>query len=81
VLDWGMRAPLLLIPLLALCACVAPQKLQKARRDYSAFSAERHDRDVEDQCADQAVPGTTANLACQLGLQKQAQKKSDAPAR
>jgi len=51
--------------------CVPPQKLQKARTDYSAFSAEQHERGIEQRCADAgAMPGTEASLECRLGLSR-----------
>jgi len=54
-----------------LWGCVSPQKIQKARADYSAFSAEQHERSIEQRCADAgAMPGTQANLECRLGLSK-----------
>ncbi len=57
-----------------LCGCVSPQKLQKARTDYSIYSAERNERSVEQRCiAAGAMPGTEASLECRLGLSKPVQ--------
>jgi outer membrane murein-binding lipoprotein Lpp len=54
-----------------LCGCVSPQKVQKARTDYSTYSAEQRERNIEQRCADAgAMPGTQANLECRLGLNK-----------
>jgi len=54
-----------------LCGCVSPQKVQKARTDFSTYSAERRERNIEQICADAgAMPGTQANLECRLGLNK-----------
>ena len=52
-----------------LCGCVSPQKLQKARSDYSTYSTEQRERSVEQHCADTgAMPGTVASLECRMGL-------------
>jgi len=60
-----------------LCSCVSPQKLQKARGDFSVYSAERRERSIEQRCADQgAMPGTQASLECRLGLTKPPQNPS-----
>jgi outer membrane murein-binding lipoprotein Lpp len=54
-----------------LCGCVSPQKVQKARTDFSTYSAEQRERNIEQICADAgAMPGTEANLECRLGLNK-----------
>ena len=74
-----MRTLLVLLSLLLLSACASSQKFQRARTEYSKFNAELHDRDIVESCADQAAPGTTANLECQLAAQKQAEQKTDAP--
>jgi len=54
-----------------LVGCVSPQKIQKARTDFSTYSAERNEREIEQRCADAgALPGTEASLECRLGLSK-----------
>jgi outer membrane murein-binding lipoprotein Lpp len=54
-----------------LFGCVSPQKLQKARTDYSTFSAEQRENSIAQRCTDAgAIPGTEANLECRLGLSK-----------
>jgi hypothetical protein len=60
---------LILAGILALSGCVSPQKLQKARMDISTYSAQRHQRATAERCADAgAMPGTTAELECRMGL-------------
>ena len=60
---------LVLAGILALAGCVAPQKLQKARTDFSTYSAQQHQRSIVERCADAgAMPGTTAELECRMGL-------------
>jgi hypothetical protein len=60
---------LILAGILVLCGCVAPQKLQKARTDISTYSAQQHQRNTVERCADAgAMPGTTAELECRMGL-------------
>jgi outer membrane murein-binding lipoprotein Lpp len=60
---------LILAGILALSGCVSPQKLQKARSDISIYSAERQRRNAAERCADAgAMPGTTAELECRMGL-------------
>ena len=57
-----------------LAGCVSPQKIQKARSDFSTYSAERNEREIEQRCADAgAMPGTEASLECRLGLSRPAQ--------
>jgi len=60
---------LILAGILVLSGCVAPQKLQKARTDISTYSEQRHQRATVERCADAgAMPGTTAELECRMGL-------------
>jgi hypothetical protein len=60
---------LILAGIQILSGCVAPQKLQKARTDISTYSEQRHQRNTVERCADAGVmPGTTAELACRMGL-------------
>ncbi len=62
---------LVLVSLFLLAGCVSPQRLQKARTDFSTFSAERDRRSIQQKCADAgALPGTTAELECRMGLEK-----------
>jgi hypothetical protein len=63
-LRWLILAGILVLP-----GCVAPQKLQKARTDFSTYSEQRHQRSTLERCADAgAMPGTTAELECRMGL-------------
>lgn len=60
---------LLIFATLVLSGCVSAQKVEKARADYATFNQQRQQRAVEERCADQgAMPGTTASLACRMGL-------------
>jgi len=60
---------LILAGILVLSGCVAPQKLQKVRTDISTYSEQRHQRATVERCADAgAMPGTTAELECRMGL-------------
>jgi hypothetical protein len=60
---------LILAGILVLSGCVAPQKLQKTRADISTYSEQRHQRNILERCADAgAMPGTTAELECRMGL-------------
>jgi hypothetical protein len=64
----SLRWPIL-AGMLVLLGCVSPQKLQKARTDISTYSAERQRRNAVERCADAgAMPGTTAELECRMGL-------------
>ena len=60
---------LILASILVLSGCVTPQKLQKARSDFSTYSAQQRQRSAVERCADAgAMPGTTAELQCRMGL-------------
>jgi len=62
-LRWLILAGILILP-----GCVAPQKLQKARTDFSTYSAQQRQRSAIERCADAgAMPGTTAELQCRMG--------------
>jgi hypothetical protein len=60
---------LVLAGVLLLSGCVSAQKVEKARADYATFNRQRQERAVQERCADGgAMPGTTAALACRMGL-------------
>jgi starvation-inducible outer membrane lipoprotein len=60
---------LILAGILVLSGCVAPQKLQKTRTDISTYSEQQRQRATIERCADAgAMPGTTAELECRMGL-------------
>jgi outer membrane murein-binding lipoprotein Lpp len=60
---------LILAGMLILSGCVSPQKIQKTRTDFSTYSAERQRRNAVERCANAgAMPGTTAELECRMGL-------------
>ena len=60
---------LLILAMLVLSGCVSAQKVEKARADYATFNQQRQERAVQERCVDGgAMPGTTASLACRMGL-------------
>lgn len=60
---------LLILAMLVLSGCVSPQKVERARADYATFNQQRQQRAVQERCVDGgAMPGTTASLACRMGL-------------
>jgi hypothetical protein len=65
------RKSLVIVCACLVCGCVSPQKVQKARTDFSTYSARQRERTIEQRCTDQgAMPGTQASLECRLGLTK-----------
>jgi hypothetical protein len=60
---------LVLAGVLLLSGCVSAQKVEKARADYATFNQQRQERATQERCVDGgAMPGTTASLACRMGL-------------
>lgn len=60
---------LLILATLLLSGCVSAQKVEKARADYAIYNQQRQQKAVQERCVDQgAMPGTTASLACRMGL-------------
>jgi hypothetical protein len=60
---------LVIFAALLLSGCVSPQKVEMARADYATFNQQRQQRAIQERCVDGgAMPGTTASLACRMGL-------------
>ena len=70
-LRWLMVACALL-----LAGCVAPRQIEKARTDMSVYPSSNAQRDIRERCMDGgAMPGTPADLECQMKLEKSAPPK------
>jgi hypothetical protein len=58
-------APCLCLALI-LSACVAPQKISKTQQDRARFDQQQSERSANENCNQNAVPGTPQHLACRL---------------
>jgi hypothetical protein len=63
-------APCLCLVLI-LPACVAPQKISKTQQDKARFDQEQSERSANENCNQDAMPGTPQHLACRLSSEHQ----------
>jgi hypothetical protein len=65
-----MRAALCLALALCLSACVAPQKISKARQDKARFDLQQDESAVNERCNRDSMPGTVQHFACRMSAGK-----------
>jgi hypothetical protein len=61
---------LIVVVMLALCGCVAPQKIQQTEQDAARYRVQEGEKAAYDKCTAEAMPGTMEHFACRMSAEK-----------